>query len=32
MSIQAILFSGKASTWWEQTAMMVRYQARVSAE
>ena len=30
VSIQALLFNGAARSWWQQTALLVRYQARVS--
>ena len=30
VSMQALLFSGAARNWWQQTATLVRYQARVS--
>jgi hypothetical protein len=32
MSIQALLFGGEASNIWQQTKVLVRYQARVSSE
>ena len=31
-SVQAVLLNGKASTWWQQTKVLVKLQSRVSDE
>jgi hypothetical protein len=30
ISVQAMLFNGAARSWWQQTAVLVRFQSRMT--